>query len=126
MDKFKFRGWDVIGKKWVYGDLVHNQKVTKTGLTPRVMVGGYEVDPQSVGIFVCKDINGTEIYTKDMVRTKYGRICFVEYRRLPDYIGPYLCPAEKLNKEPDKSDLYMPQNLVVVGNIYNNHYFKDK
>ena len=46
----KFRGWDATGQKgWVYGDLVHNQKVTKEGLEPRVMVGGYEVIPESVG-----------------------------------------------------------------------------
>lgn len=38
----KFRGWDKVGNKgWVYGDLVHNQKITKEGLEPRTMVGGY-------------------------------------------------------------------------------------
>lgn len=49
--KWIFRGFDAIGKKGlVYGDLVHNQKVTVDGLEPRVMVGGYEVVPESVGI----------------------------------------------------------------------------
>lgn len=33
MRKIKFRGWDAIGEKgWVFGDLVHNQRVTATGL----------------------------------------------------------------------------------------------
>lgn len=29
----KFRGWDATGQKgWVYGDLYHNKKITRTGL----------------------------------------------------------------------------------------------
>ena len=31
--EYKFRGFDAVGNKgWVYGDLVHNKKITKTGL----------------------------------------------------------------------------------------------
>lgn len=45
MRTIKFRGKDVFTDAWRYGDLVHNQKVTTTGLEPRTMVGGYEVDP---------------------------------------------------------------------------------
>ena len=68
MRTIKYRGWDVIGGKWVYGDLVHNQKVTRTGLEPRVMVGGYEVDPDSVGQFTGKhDIHRKEVYEGDAV-----------------------------------------------------------
>ena len=69
-DKWVFRGWDAIGHKgWVYGDLVHNQKVTETGLEPRVMVGGYEVVPESVGICLnIKDAKGTMLYEGDIVR----------------------------------------------------------
>ena len=43
MRTIKFRGKDVFTDAWRYGDLVHNQKVTTTGLEPRTMVGGYEV-----------------------------------------------------------------------------------
>ena len=57
--KYTFRGFDIIGYKWVYGDLVHNKKVTETGLEDRTMVGGYEVDPDSVGMF-------TGLYDKHM------------------------------------------------------------
>lgn len=64
MTEYKFRGYDAVGKKgWVYGDLVHNQKVTDTGLEPRVMVGGYEVFPESVGLFTTVN----NIYEGDIV-----------------------------------------------------------
>jgi len=59
----KFRGYDAVGKKgWVYGDLVHNMKVTATGVAPRTMVGGYEVHEDSIGQFTgLLDKNGKEI-----------------------------------------------------------------
>ena len=69
MREIKYRGWDVIGNKWVYGDLVHNQKVTVTGLEPRTMVGGYEVAPDSVGQFTGKyDIHQKEVYEHDVTK----------------------------------------------------------
>lgn len=65
--EYKFRGWDAVGKKgWVYGDLVHNKKVTKTGLEDRVMVGGYEVVPESVGIRLY-EVEGVTFFDGDIV-----------------------------------------------------------
>lgn len=68
--EWKFRGFDATGQKgWVYGDLVHNQKVTRTGLEPRVMVGGYEVVPESVGLSTgLFDCDGKEVFEGDIVR----------------------------------------------------------
>ena len=64
----KFRGVDVFSGKIVYGDLVHNKKVTKDGLEDRVMVGGYEVSEDSVGQYTgCDDKNSEPIYEKDKV-----------------------------------------------------------
>lgn len=78
--EWKFRGYDAIGSKgWVYGDLVHNKKVTKTGLEDRVMVGGYEVVPESVSICTgIKDSKDRELWDGDILACD-NLIVYVKY-----------------------------------------------
>ena len=70
--EYRFRGFDVTGQKgWVYGDLAHSKKILKDEpfLADRVMVGGYEVYPESVGLASgIKDMKGREIFVGDIIR----------------------------------------------------------
>lgn len=75
-NRYVFRGWDVTGQKgWVYGDLVHTKGISKDSdkdLYDRVMVGGYEVVPESVGQWTgLKDNQEKDIYEGDLVNHPY-------------------------------------------------------
>ena len=69
--EYRFRGWDATGQKsWVYGDLTHSKRILQEEpyLEDRVMVGGYEVVPESVGLFTGrKDCHGDDLYEGDIV-----------------------------------------------------------
>lgn len=112
----KFRGFDIVGGKgWVYGDLTHNQKVTKTGLEPRTMVGGYEVSDESVGLFTgIKDDNGTEIYEGDIISVSFeGHYLFTATVKWYDNLGGFFMD------EGQGCSSFIPQKGVcVVGNVY--------
>lgn len=107
----------------MYGDLVHNQKVTKTGLEPRVMVGGYEVVPESVGLRsgLC-DLKDNEIYEGDILLwTKDNKKYVVKFWR-----GMFYASVEEFNKGvyggfPLWFLCEEEQHCTIVGNIFNDN-----
>lgn len=70
-----------------------------------------------------KDKNGKKIYEKDIVKTKYGRKCLVKRRMTDCFCGFDLIPIESENKSPDEYDLWRPDNLEVIGNVYENEEY---
>lgn len=136
MREIIFRGLDATGqKKWVYGDLVHNKKVTRTGLEDRVMVGGYEVAPESVGQFTgLKDKDGREIYESDIVIHRnltfnIEKTCVVVYNneiasfRLQYQDDEYTERYDFISSDTyndGKCTIECKYEYEVVGNVYEN------
>ncbi len=120
--EYKFRGFDATGQKgWVYGDLVHNQKVTRTGLEPRVMVGGYEVVPESVGLCTgLVNYIGNPVYEGDILLlhlenfTVRGKVAYDNFHG---------CFVFRDLEDEHKSTAFLgivPKDIEVIGNVFEN------
>lgn len=140
---FRGRSVDPIGNPrwWVYGSLI------KTGdyccILPDDDGSMYDypyldselgtidgcaipVNPETVGQFTgLLDKNGKKIFEGDILKTKYGRLCTVVWFSSQVCNGWDLMPICTCNnlaytKPPTAVDLYMADNLEIIGNIHDN------
>ena len=119
--EYRFRGWDATGQKgWVYGDLTHSKRILQEEpyLEDRVMVGGYEVVPESVGICTgFKDDCGNMLYEGDICRICcYDRL-FNAVIRYIDFKGCFYYNSLPI-------DFVLTTKLI--GNVYQNKELLEK
>ncbi|MBQ8245795.1 MAG: hypothetical protein IJZ42_01545 [Lachnospiraceae bacterium] len=85
-----------------------------------------EVIPKTVGQFTgLFDKNSKQIFEGDVVKTKTGRRCVVCWFSSPSFCGWDLKPVDTVENvlrtsAPSAYDLYLPENLEVIGNIHDN------
>ena len=120
MRTIKFRGWDKVGNKgWVYGDLVHAKGVSKDSdedLYDRVMIGGYEVVPDSVGQLTgMVDCIGNKIYEGDCLRIHFGSNSTEGVVKYDAFSGGYAFENEH---NYFSFICITPANIEIIGNIY--------
>lgn len=127
MREILFRGRRVDNEEWVEGSLFQRKKGCteifdhkETLFAGRMIEGMWrKVDQSTVGQYIgIKDKNGKRIFEGDIVRTKYGRVCKIVWHGYTPVFD--LTPISNYDsKAPDKYDLFYPENLEVIGNIYN-------
>lgn len=124
------RAKDIKSGKWVTGDLTHNQKVTATVLTPRTMVGGYEVDPQTVGHFSgIMDSKGQKIFDGDILEVTLSDMSSINklVRFIPEMAAFCLANNYDLQYKGKwqiwhhfDQEWIKETSAVVIGNYYDN------
>lgn len=120
--EYRFRGWDATGQKgWVYGDLTHSKRILQEEpyLEDRVMVGGYEVVPESVGLCTGeKDTFGKDVYEGDIVAWKeYGYTHLYQIKRFGR--GYWFALADGTNVK------FWANEFKVVGTMFENKELLD-
>lgn len=142
MDDIKFKAKRKDNQEWVEGYLVITKNCayilpnvsdfTYGDNGNRCRIGCWiEVDSKTICRYIGrKDKSDKEIFEHDIVKTKYGRLCVVTWFSSPCYCGWDLnflpCKDNHLFKAADKYDLWLPDNLEVVGNIHDTLELSDE
>ena len=131
MREIKFRGRHIISKKWIIGDLIHEEWIGGKAIMIKRKKTAHSVLEETVGQFTgLHDKNGKEIYEGDIVKInahsydfgfekdRIGEIRFIEgcfgfYKQLSE--KEYL--FNELSTEFGYGEL---EHYEVIGNIYEN------
>lgn len=134
--KILFRGKDKATGEWVYGYYVHFTDYLRereihlifTGSAdsmPEITGQGYdfigehfEVEPETVGQFVCLDCKGNNLFEDDIVKT---RVTNGRFKKNPRFENLVISYKEKYGKwENGWIGSFYPQRMEVIGNIHDN------
>lgn len=123
MRKILFKAKRKDNNEWVQGLPVcgvfsKDQTITHIDTETQEFDSPYEIVQKTLCQYTSRnDKFGNPIFEGDVVRTQYGRLCYVIWFSRNTYVGWDLCPLEDKNPCPDE-DIWTAQYLEVVGNIF--------
>lgn len=129
MREIKFRGKDILHKKWQYGSLAKDEPQKAYYIIDNDCGRGIDVDESTIGQYTgLKDKNGKEIYEGDILRNVYykysndevGNKGFKEEILKVVYRGcGFIFEKIKIN-EIEMLEDFREEFIEVIGNIYEN------